>query len=229
MRLKLCCALLVVLLGSFGAAHALTISFSDSVPVQGTDFTDSVTVPKFDPTLGTLTSITFTLDGDVSGTAQFENRDGAATITMTLAALLELQRPDTSVIVQSSPSSFTSDVVTAYDGTTDFGGTSGRTHTGLLGSALVSAASPPPASDLTLFTATFLGETITLPVTATATSTGSGTGRMVFAFDTFAGADITVEYTYEPTTRVPEPSSLLLLGISMLGLVGYRWRHGFRK
>jgi hypothetical protein len=209
----------VVFFSVSAAVQAATVSFSDSIPVQPTNFSSSVSVSKFDPSLGTLLSIQFDLAGAVEGSARFESLDAApATVTMNLSAQIALQRPDNSTLVVVLPLVQTVDNVTAFDGTIDFGGTSGRTYSGLSNSASNSFTSPPPISDLALFTG--LGN-ITLPVVATGMSSGSGAGNLILQFNTSAGADVMVTYTYEP---IPEPASLALLGFGMLTVLRRRRR-----
>jgi hypothetical protein len=201
------------------SATAETISFSDSIPLSLTSWSSSVSVSKFDPSLGTLNSITFELSGHVEGGAKFESLDSSpTTVTMNLTADIELQRPDTSTIVITTPLVQTVDSVTAYDDVLDFGGTSGKTYTNLSADDSDSAVSPPPASDLTLFTG--LGN-ITLPVTATGASSGTGAGNLVLQFNAMASATVKVTYDYEP---VPEPFALRLLSVGTVALCAYGWR-----
>lgn len=193
-----------------------SISYSDSIPLSTTNWASSVSVPKFNPALGTLLSIDFTLTGYVQGSAKFESLDAqAATITMNLSASVKLHRPDLSVLAVSLPLVSTTDNATAYDGTFDFGGTSGHSYFGLSGSDTVTTSSPPPPSDLVLFTG--LGN-ITLPVDATGASNGSGAGNLILQFATDASADVTVKYTY----KVPEPGSLGLLSLAFLRMLRRR-------
>ncbi|MFO0973080.1 MAG: PEP-CTERM sorting domain-containing protein [Phycisphaerae bacterium] len=197
-------------LGFASAANAASISFNDSVPVQPTDFTSSVTVSKFNPALGTLNSIDFKIEGAVEGSIRFESLDASpATVSASLAASITLQRPDLSNIVVTTPAFSVMAPLSAYDGVTDFGGTSGATFLGLSGSDTDTFTSPPPASDLALFTG--LGN-ITLPVKATAMSTASGAGNLVALFLTNAGARVMVTYNY----TVPEPATLALLSFGGL-------------
>jgi hypothetical protein len=211
------CALLAS--GASGVAQAGTIVFSDTHVMTTTNWNATLTFPKFNPSLGSLTGIDFFLQGEVAGNVRFESRDAEPTRVKTnLQAEITLFRPDNSTIVATTPVEANSDSVMAYDHLLDFGGTSGRTYLGLTASASNSVDSPPPASDLALFTG--LG-TIALPIAAVGTSNGSGSGNLTLWFQTQAAALGRVTYTYDETPPVPEASSLALLlvgcGFTALG------------
>ena len=71
---------------------------------------------------------------------------------MDLSAVIELQRPGGTLIVTAIPLFHTVDSVSAYDGVLDYGGTSGKTYANVSADKTESWTSPPPASDLVLFT-----------------------------------------------------------------------------
>lgn len=200
------------------AASATSVSFNASVSPQSTNWTESLVFPKFDPSLGTLLSIDFMITGTVSGVAQFENLDAApATITVNLAAQIKLQRPDLSNLVVVLPIASNTESVSAFDGIADYGGTSGRTYSTLNASVSDSATSSSPA-DIALFTATFLGETISLQASALGLSSGNGAGNLQLLFQTIAGADATVRYNYE----IPTPGAVALFGLAGLAVARRR-------
>ena len=171
-----------------------TSSHSDSVSLQLTNWTSSVTMPKFDPNWGTLESIEFSLVGYVEGNAGFENLEmgPTTTVTMNFSATIELQRPDESPLVVAAPVVSTVDEVAAYDGAMDFAGTSGRIYSGLSAdkTEYVTIAN---SGELTLFTGS---ETITLPVVARGSSSTTGSGNIITQFTTSALATVTVTYIY---------------------------------
>lgn len=193
-------------------ATADTIMFSDSVALQPTNFNSSVTVPKFNPALGTLTKVIFELSGHVEGQAKFESLDASPTmISMQLAAQVKLQRPDLSSLVIALPLAMTMDNASAFDGTMDFGGTSGKTYPALAGDDLEMSMTTAPV-DLALFTGP---GNIMLPVMATGASSGSGAGNLLLQFSTSASSDVTVTYEY---TVIPEPATALLISLGAMGL-----------
>lgn len=194
-------------------------TYSDLVSVTPTDWTLSVTIPKFDPALGILNSIEFELIGHIEGTAYYENFENMdADISLTLSASILLTRPDLSTLLTVTPSVLILEHPDAFDGAWDYDGDSGSTFAALSTDATVSAISPPPISDLVLFTG--LGN-IVLPISATANSTGSGPGNWIFGFSTDAGADVNVTYCYTP---IPEPTTLALLLPGAIAAIGRRRR-----
>ncbi|MFN0243837.1 MAG: choice-of-anchor E domain-containing protein [Planctomycetota bacterium] len=176
------------------------MSFSDSVPVQTTDWTNSVTLSKFDPALGILTGLRIDLGGHIEGSIFFESQDPQPqTVTTNLQATIELSRPDASLIVSASPQVSHVDAVGAFDGLVDFGGDSGKTYSNQSQDVTVSHSSPPPRSDLPLFTGSSGAPgTIVLGVRAVGHSAATGSGNITQGFQTFASAVVTVTYFFAP-------------------------------
>lgn len=175
------------------AGWAQTVSHSASLPLASTNWTSSMSFPKFDMQLGCLDSVCFSLNGHVQGQARFESLDGSpATVTMDLASTLTLQRPNGTALVVTIPLAVTTDNVTAYDGVTDFGGTSGRTYSALSADK-VEGSCTSESADRALFAGT---GNIVLPVVATGSSAGNGAGNLILQFSTDASAGAQVTYYY---------------------------------
>jgi hypothetical protein len=172
--------------------------FTASVPLQPTNWNQTVSIPKFDPNLGTLQQIQFSITGHSVGSARAESLDAApSNVTLTFQNTITLTRPDLSVIVVAIPQAMFNDTLQAFDGVIDFAGPSGVSHNNLMAMASNGAVSPPPGSDLALFTG--VGN-IVLPITAVGTSSATGAGNLISQFTSQASADVQVCYLYQPNT-----------------------------
>lgn len=199
------------------SASGATITYGPvSFGPASTNWSSGIVLPKWDPTLfpgQMLTGISFDLQGEVEGDARFESLDGApATVTMNLQATVTLIDPSLNVLAAVIPVANTSDNVTAFDGTIDFGGTSGKSYLGLTGSDSDTGNSV----DFPTFTG---AGNILLPITGSGTSNGSGAGNLVLQFLTSASASASVTYTYQ---AIPEPTGFVIAGMALIGLVGAR-------
>ncbi len=210
------------------AAQASTITFSDSVATQTTDFNQSVTVSQFDPSLGTLNSILFELTGNVTGSIKLESGDAkAATATGDLASEISLENLDNSPLVAVLPTVTKTQNLSKFDGAYDFAGTSGITFAGLSDTQTESKT----LTTKNVFTP-FIGTgNITLPVVAIAKSKATGSGNLLALINTSAGANLKVVYDYtsndKPPQKVPESpiSASVLAGTALLmAMKMKRWR-----
>lgn len=214
-------ALAITVVAAIPASALTDGPYISSISLTTTGWNLNLSIPKFNPGLGTLNSISYTLNGSTAGTAKYESLDGApASISLTLSASLTLQRPDLSTIKIIIPSTTVNESSAASDGVIDFLGASGSTFSGLSGSTTSGALSLSGAGDRALFTG---AGSIILPVVAAGSSSGSGSGNLVTQFNTAAAADISVTYNYNKDTGVPEPRVYGAIGaVACLGLLGYR-------
>lgn len=191
-----------ILLGATASAQIQQVCFTDSFPLTNTNWNGNMTVSKFDTALGTLQSIDFTLGGSIEGTAKDESTDnGPTVVTLNFQATLTLTRPDLSVIVVTVPLANFNDSLGPFDGTIDFAGPSGMSHTVPPTGASNMATSPPPASDLVLFSGPPGSPgNISLPISGVGSSFASGSGNVITSFTTRASATCTVCYKYLPNT-----------------------------
>lgn len=198
--------------------------FSASFPLSGTqnlDFTNNMSLPKFDSSLGTLQSISFTISGNLTASQKFENLSGGSstTIIMTSQGTMTLRRPDGTSLVVTIPQVQNSRGATAFDGTIDFTGGSGFIFPDASGSNS-SSATLNGASDLALFTGT---GSILLPVTAVGNSNGTGSANLLQQYGLVGASSASVTYTYTTAAPVPEASTYGAIGMVVaVGVIGYR-------
>ena len=208
----------------FASAHAATVSYTDSMAMTTTNWTDLLSFAKFDSNLGTLTSIRFDLSGVVQGVGNAESLDSSSsTVTLSLGSLLTLSRPDHTSLVVTNPVFTQGFDFTAFDGGINFGGTSGGS-TGVVSANGSNFFVSTNASDFALFSA-LGGGTINLGLGAVGASSGNGSGNLITQFSTSASGVAKVTYDYTPSGTVPEPASLALL-CGGLGLIGAARRRG---
>ncbi len=199
-------------------ADVQTPSQSQSIALAPTDFMNATLVfNKFNPSLGTLTGVSFTINGHIEGTSAFENTSSStATIVTNLQVNIVVTHADGSSLIAITPVVSTSDNVTAFDGVKDFGGTSGKTYSSLAADNLGRYTSAL-ASDLAYFNGP---GTITLSVAALGSSNATGSGNLLSKFSSSASAASSLIYTYTPV--VPEPTSLALTAVGGLVILAVR-------
>lgn len=197
LKVSLMCSLLTVgLLASTHLARAdtFTLTYTDTIALQRTDWAETMTFPRFDPAQGVLIAIDFKLEGGLEGSAKFESLDSEnATITVGMAAQVDLQRPDGSLITKANPEAAVTAEITSFDGAIDYAGGSGRTFERLIGLDIAETDLFTTPTDLLLFTG--LG-VIDLPVRASGASRGEGAGNLALSYRTTASALVHVTYIY---------------------------------
>lgn len=210
---------------SASSAWAASISFSspygpDSVGSAPT----SISLPKFDPALGTLLSVTLELDAIAdSGTIVWDNEAAVpSTVTLGIGATVTATAPAALTVVAVPVQIGNGSVEADNDDAPDFVGTDSFTVTGNVG---VDSDSATLNAGLAPYIAAFLGENFDVTIASTVytfLSTSGGFGPI----DTTPGDSsglVTVTYNYQP---VPEPASVVLglFGVAGLALVVARRR-----
>jgi PEP-CTERM motif len=212
--------LIPVLLGSAACADAATVSFFQNFgPTSIGSPLFSVTLPKFNPALGTLTKVTLTLDGQTSGsTLEFDNEAGVGgTVGLQIGTTITANSSFLSALVATPAQSTSGSVVADDDGAPDYLG----------GDALVLTGGSGSDSDFNSSTSAPVLASVTGPGTInvdltnsifTSTTTSGIFGPSIPNAGSFSGT-VTVEYEYN---LVPEPSSALLGALGLLALMRRR-------
>lgn len=184
----------------------LTQTYTDSIALSTTNYTLPIEVPQFNPALGQLLSVEVTNAATVRNTFFFENRSPSPTnVTQSRTGTVSLsapapQAPNTPPwpLVLTFNDSY-STALPAYDGMTDFAGTSGYTRGPTTLSDTGSMTLTPP-NDLSPYIGT--GLVSQLNATFFESSVTGGTGNDASLILTQAGADVTVVYTYQPFLKL---------------------------
>jgi hypothetical protein len=195
-----------LVLGSPAGAAEDTVTYSVTVPVRPTDWTDSVGFPRFDAALGELRSVDVTIAAHLDATMRIENLTSLPqSLTTRLSATVTLSRPGPAgtTIGVAHPSVTRTDDLAAFDLVLDHSGASGETAAE--SHDVVDSTSLTGAADLTLFTGT---GTITLPLAGVGTSVPPAPPSDA-DLDTAVGATVTLTYTYVSDTRPPDPPTIV--------------------
>ncbi len=213
---------LIFALGATSLSWAQTLSYSDffgssGTPIAVANFPQTLSLPKFDSTLGTLTGITLTLEATESTViAKVINLVGGnqAFNNVTAQLNLILTAPG-SAVVSVSPSAG------PYNGTA-FGPAFNFTVAGMANVGLLSnSVSIAPASfSLYVGSGSNSGSVI---IDGSVTSAGtSSPGTVAFFGDGSTYGHVTIEYAY---TAIPESSDYALLaGLTVLAAAVRRFR-----
>lgn len=195
-------------------AQAATITFTDTLPLQDVELGGTVSVAQFDPSLGTLTGVTWSLTGAIASILGIQN-DGPNTVQGSAFTSVDFDF-DSAVLSLGASPDFN---VFATTGLVSLG--SGETvlfpvtaSTTITGSEAVSASFIGLSLvDVLYFTTTGFG--------------GSGFGGdITISQATDAGIQFSITYEYDEVSEVPLPAAapLMAAGLGLFGLYGARRR-----
>ncbi len=190
------------------------ISHLVSVAPTSTDWTQTLQVPRFDSSLGTLTQVKLIYTGEIAQSYFLENTLPVSHhFSVFTSAAMSLEKPTGDPLFDLSSSMLVGPITLgAFDHVVDFAGTSG---TQLKNSFQFSGELlDPELSDYL--------EAGLLPFHASASvETKLRAGADAFrSAEISALADFTVEYTYTPFAAVPEPAAYAaIVGVTVLASV----------
>lgn len=186
-----------------------TLTHVATVPSQATDWAAAPSVPAFDVSLGTLDAVEITLAAAITSGVQAESLDTAPqAIAAEVSGSVTLSARGVELAAAPLSSAGTFDAG-AYDGVTDFAGTSGHDF----GSVTATDSATTTVSDAVSLGAWSSGEAVKLSVAARATSRTTGSGNVVNTITTAASAEVTVTYRYLPVGCL-DPGSYTIIEVS---------------
>jgi hypothetical protein len=214
------------------SASATVVSYTDSISGLFNQVADrDLVVSQFDSSLGTLNSVSITVSTALQASLGIENTNPSSPTTGTKAFSVYTYWPSdpTEYTSASVNLSFDGSVIstagytdakkytvylTKYDGITDYAGTSG---------AIVATFTPSNSEVLSYNSglASFIGTgslTFGLVSDASTALTTTG-GNNSTSMSTTGQAGVTITYDY---TSIPEPATIGLLGLGVLGLLRKR-------
>ncbi len=165
----------------------------------------SQSVAQFNPSLGTLNSVQILLNGKLTSDVKVENLDSApSAINAQVNSDLSLHGPGGTLLSIAPSITENSTSLSAYDGTLDYGGTSGHDFG-------PQSASAQKSVTLTNNLSAWEGTgSVSLTETAQSSSTVSGSGNEQVNISSFGSGNATVIYNYTPkppsTPPAPPPT-----------------------
>lgn len=218
--------LALALVAATGAAQADTIVLTDTFGLATTNWTNALSgLSQFDSSLGTLNAVTINLSGDIVQALRAENKGASAdNLTPVAGANLLFRKGSTTLQTLALSNTGSAFAASAFDGTSDFAGTSGIDFGSLTANGTLAAITFTSAADL----ADFIGTGTLAGFNVRASGAGrvdSDNGNLASEVETQARYNLRLTYDYTvPVTPVPEPTSMALVGLGALGLAAARRR-----
>lgn len=223
---RLLAAALAAFLVLLGPAHAATLIYSADVPTTATDWTRDLSITKFNPNLGTLTSIEIRLTSIATTTITVSNApDATSNVTGSVSTELQISLLDPASLLSAAGSTpqLTANIP---NNPTDFDVAPG--DSAVLGP--FSRTLPPSNITYTLndnpdilseFTGS--GDIILTGSTYTQTDFNISSGNAETSQVTEANLGVSITYNYVP---IPEPATwaLFFCGFGLAGLAILRRR-----
>jgi hypothetical protein len=178
------------------ATQQVTANFSPFTTGGG----QTQSVAQFNPALGTLNSVQVILNGKLNSDVRVENLDAApSTVNAQVNGNLSLQGPGGTLLSVSPTISENSTSLSPYDGTLDYGGTSGHNFG-------EQSASAQQSITLTNNLSAWEGTgNVALTESAQSTSTVSGSGNEQVHICSEGSGTVTVIYNYTPAPPPAPP------------------------
>lgn len=195
---------------SLSTAPAIAATNTPTTPTQQvtatfTPFTtggsQTQSVAQFNPSLGTLNSVQIILNGKLTSDVKVENLDAApSTVNAQVNGNLSLSGPGGNLLSVSPSIVDNNSALSAYDGTLDYGGTSGHNFG-------AQSASAQKSITLTNNLSSWVGNgNVALSEAGQSSSTVSGSGNEQVHICSDASGTTTVIYHYTPKPQTPPPA-----------------------
>jgi hypothetical protein len=175
------------------SASAEQMDYCDIVPETYAGWSSNVSLPKFDPELGTLRGVDLSCEMNLSQEIMIENENPKpANFTIMLKGEMTLGLPSSESLSVSFNRSTTGNL-SQYDGISDYSGSSGTKSI----TQIPTEAATRSIADISDFLANTSGESIVLPVVVDASSQTMTSGRANSGVFSIVGAKVCVSYTYD--------------------------------
>lgn len=198
------------------SAFAGSITFTGSFGPLTTNFTTNTPLSQFDPSLGNLTSVVFSITGTSSGSETVTNLSGADdTYNVDISTRLQMRDPSNVVLTVVTPL-FNDPAFAVANNTTriDNGTSNPLTNISTITSsfaAYIGAAGNPGTLNFNVFATGRSSATGPTPSMVSATTSAFGTDSVTYNFS-------------NPVIGTPEPATMGLLGSALVSLGFLRFR-----